>query len=107
MKLAKKKPVIASGEIDNGQVKVPSVLLDVIQVTRENMQETVVKDGFHQAAEIAPPAAPATPAATASPALKPPLRQAVESPSPANDAAPAQPGAEPIPSPEAVSPATP
>lgn len=49
VKLAKGKPIVARGEIDNGKMKVPSVLLDVISVTKENLLETVVKDGFHKA----------------------------------------------------------
>jgi D-xylose transport system substrate-binding protein len=52
VKLAQRKPVIARAEVDNGKVKVPSVLLDVVLVTKENMRETVVKDGFHKEAEI-------------------------------------------------------
>ena len=31
---------------------VPSVLLDVVLVTKDNMAETVVKDGFHKAEEL-------------------------------------------------------
>ncbi len=46
IKLAKGKPVVALGSIDNGQVRVPTILLDVVPVTRENMAETVIKDGF-------------------------------------------------------------
>jgi len=33
--------------IDNGYKKVPSILLDPVFVTKENMQQTVVKDGWH------------------------------------------------------------
>jgi D-xylose transport system substrate-binding protein len=52
VKLAQRKPVIARAAIDNGKAQVPSVLLDVVLVTKENMMETVVKDGFHKAEEI-------------------------------------------------------
>ncbi len=52
VKLAQRKPVIARSETDNGKMKVPSVLLDVISVTKDNMKETVVADGFHKEAEI-------------------------------------------------------
>jgi D-xylose transport system substrate-binding protein len=31
---------------------VPSILLDVVVVTKDNMMDTVVKDGFHKAAEV-------------------------------------------------------
>jgi D-xylose transport system substrate-binding protein len=52
VKLAQRRPVIAAGSSDNGQVQVPSVFLDVIAVTKENMRDTVIKDGFHTAEEI-------------------------------------------------------
>ncbi len=54
VQLARRRPIIAKAEIDNGKMKVPSVLLDVVAVTKENMAETVIKDGFHKAAEIEP-----------------------------------------------------
>jgi D-xylose transport system substrate-binding protein len=48
VKLAQRRPTIARGELDNGKIKVPSIFLDVISVTKENMDESVVKDGFHK-----------------------------------------------------------
>jgi len=51
-KLAARRPVVAKGEIENGKIPVPSVLLDVVSVTKENMMDTVVKDGFHKAEEL-------------------------------------------------------
>jgi D-xylose transport system substrate-binding protein len=56
VKLAKRRPVIAKGSYDNGQIEVPTVLLDVISVTKDNLRETVIKDGFHTADEIFGPA---------------------------------------------------
>jgi D-xylose transport system substrate-binding protein len=50
--LATGKPVIAREEIDNGQVKVPSIFLDIVSVTKENMMDTVVKDGFLKKGEV-------------------------------------------------------
>ena len=50
--MAKNKPVFAPGKTNNGRVDVPSILLDVVVVTKENMMDTVVKDGFHRSAEI-------------------------------------------------------
>jgi D-xylose transport system substrate-binding protein len=44
--LATGKPLVAKGELDNGKVKVPTVLHDVITVTKENI-DTLIKDGFH------------------------------------------------------------
>jgi D-xylose transport system substrate-binding protein len=52
VKLAQGKPVIAQSSVDNGKLLVPSVLNDVVVVTRENMMDTVVKDGFHTEAEL-------------------------------------------------------
>ncbi|MGI8438052.1 MAG: sugar ABC transporter substrate-binding protein [Chthoniobacterales bacterium] len=52
IKLAKGKPVIATGSTNNGQVDVPSILLDVVVVSKGNMRDTVVKDGFHKEADV-------------------------------------------------------
>ncbi len=51
-KMAKRKPVFTLGKIDNKKVEVPSILLGVVVVTKENMMDTVVKDGFHKAADV-------------------------------------------------------
>jgi D-xylose transport system substrate-binding protein len=50
--MARSKPVFALGKIDNGKMEVPSILLDVVIVTKDNMMDTVIKDGFHTAAEV-------------------------------------------------------
>ena len=39
-------------EVDNGKVKVPSVLLEPVAVTKGNVKDTVVKDGFITAEEL-------------------------------------------------------
>jgi D-xylose transport system substrate-binding protein len=52
VKMARRQPIVAKAEINNGQTNVPAVLLDVVSVTKENMLETVVKDGFHTADEV-------------------------------------------------------
>ncbi|MES2569228.1 MAG: substrate-binding domain-containing protein [Verrucomicrobiota bacterium] len=52
VKLAKRRPIVAKSEIDNGFTKVPSMLLDVISVTRDNLKETVIKDGFQKSEAI-------------------------------------------------------
>jgi D-xylose transport system substrate-binding protein len=46
------KPIIATQAVDNGFKLVPSLLHDVVAVTRDNMIDTVVKDGFHSYDEI-------------------------------------------------------
>ena len=52
VKLALHQPVIATASLDNGQVKVPSVFVDIVAVTRDNMEATVIKDGFHKADDV-------------------------------------------------------
>lgn len=50
--LAKGDAVDAPMSTNNGQIEVPSRLLDVVAVTKANLEETVIKDGFHTAADI-------------------------------------------------------
>jgi D-xylose transport system substrate-binding protein len=50
--LAKGEPIVAKSRINNGKIDVPSELLDVVLVTKENLRETVVADGFHKAEAV-------------------------------------------------------
>lgn len=50
--MAKRKPVIANSVVNNGTADVPSVLSDVVVVTKDNIEQTVVADGFHGREEI-------------------------------------------------------
>ena len=52
VKMARHHPVVASASLDNGKVSVPTVQVDVIAVTKDNMRETGIKDGFHPEQEI-------------------------------------------------------
>lgn len=52
VKLARGKPVIVRDSMFNGLIDVPSVLLDVITVTRDNIRETVIADGFHSYEDV-------------------------------------------------------
>ena len=52
VKLARREVVVAQKTVDNGMLAVPSVLNDVVTVTKENIQQTVIKDGFHSYAEV-------------------------------------------------------
>lgn len=52
VKLAQGRPVIARDELDNGKVKVPSIFLEVVAVTRDNLRETVIADGFLTEEEV-------------------------------------------------------
>jgi D-xylose transport system substrate-binding protein len=47
---------LVNGEEDNGSGKIPSVLLEPVAVTKDNVQDTIVKDGFWSASEICTPA---------------------------------------------------
>ncbi|MBB5031532.1 sugar ABC transporter substrate-binding protein [Prosthecobacter vanneervenii] len=52
LKLAQRKPLVAKDAISNGQFEVPAVLLDIVSVTKENLRETVVKDGFRKESDV-------------------------------------------------------
>ncbi len=43
---------LINGETDNGMKAVPSVLLEPVAVTKENIQDTIVKDQFYSVDEI-------------------------------------------------------
>jgi D-xylose transport system substrate-binding protein len=43
---------IATAKVDNGQEQVPSVLLDTVVVTKDNIKDTVIADGFLKAEQI-------------------------------------------------------
>jgi len=49
----KKVPAgLITDKVDNGEGKVPTILLDPIAVTKDNIADTIVKDKFHSADEI-------------------------------------------------------
>lgn len=43
---------VANSKTNNGKIEVPSYYIDPILVTKENMDATVIKDGFHTRAEV-------------------------------------------------------
>lgn len=45
--LVKKQKITADSTIDNGLKEIPYIMIDVIPVTKDNIDETVIKDGFH------------------------------------------------------------
>lgn len=51
IKLAKDEPIDYEETINNGY-EVPYLKLDVIPVTKENMRDTVIKDGFHREEDV-------------------------------------------------------
>jgi D-xylose transport system substrate-binding protein len=52
VKIAKKEIVIAKQTVNNGKRDVPSLLNEVITVTKDNMVETVINDKFHPFEEV-------------------------------------------------------
>ncbi|QIB26958.1 D-xylose ABC transporter substrate-binding protein [Caloranaerobacter azorensis] len=52
IKLAKKEKVETNGTVNNGKIDVPSVLLEPIVVDKNNMMDTIIKDGYHPYEEV-------------------------------------------------------
>ncbi|SMO52962.1 D-xylose ABC transporter substrate-binding protein [Melghirimyces algeriensis] len=52
VEIGKGKDPKADSKVNNGKTDVPSILLDPIAVTKENMMETVIKDGFHKMEDV-------------------------------------------------------
>ncbi|WKA55675.1 D-xylose ABC transporter substrate-binding protein [Planococcus shixiaomingii] len=52
VKLAKGGSVEAKHKINNGKTEVPAVLLSPIAVTKENIDDTIIKDGFHSKEDV-------------------------------------------------------
>ncbi|MBM7555656.1 D-xylose ABC transporter substrate-binding protein [Halanaerobacter jeridensis] len=52
VKLAKGKEVNTNAKVDNGQIKVPSLLLEPILVNKDNMKETIIDSGYHTMEEV-------------------------------------------------------
>ena len=49
----KKVPAgLVNQQLDNGKKKVPSVILKPVSVTKDNVQDTIIKDGFWKASQI-------------------------------------------------------
>jgi D-xylose transport system substrate-binding protein len=52
IKLAKHETVATQATVNNGKKDVPSILLEPIVVDKDNVRDTVVKDGYHTAEAI-------------------------------------------------------
>ncbi len=52
VKIAKHQIVVAKQTVNNGKVDVPALLNEVVVVTKDNMVDTVIKDGFHPFDEV-------------------------------------------------------
>lgn len=96
IRLALRRPVVVARTVHNGEVDVPTILVPVQIVTRDNLEATVVADGFH--AREALLAAPDAPPAPTTPSEQQPAPAAAET-----TTAPAP----PAPTPALPSPATP
>ena len=55
VKLAKGEALQAPASTNNGTASIPSWLLDPVPVTRENIKDTIIKDGFYKVEEICIP----------------------------------------------------
>lgn len=55
VKLAAGRPIIAREAVANSKTEVPAVLLDIVTVTKDNLRDTVVKDGFRKESDIFAP----------------------------------------------------
>jgi D-xylose ABC transporter substrate-binding protein len=52
MKAGKKEKINTTTTVNNGKIDVPSILLDPVAITKENIEETVIKDEFIKKEEL-------------------------------------------------------
>jgi D-xylose transport system substrate-binding protein len=52
VQMAKGEKVQTNKTLHNGKIDVPSILLDPISVTKDNIEQTVIADGFHKKEDI-------------------------------------------------------
>jgi D-xylose transport system substrate-binding protein len=52
VRLAKGEPVKTNGEFRSGTIHLPAIYFHPVVVTKDNVKETVIKDGFQKVAEI-------------------------------------------------------
>jgi D-xylose transport system substrate-binding protein len=50
--MAKKEAVKTDGVVNNGKIDVPSIFLEPVMVDRDNLESTVLKDGFHKREDV-------------------------------------------------------
>ncbi len=50
--MAKGRPIIAKSSTNNGKLDVPSILLDTVTVTRDNLDQTVIADGYYKREDV-------------------------------------------------------
>jgi D-xylose transport system substrate-binding protein len=52
VKLARKEPVATTSKVNNGKIDVPAILLEPVVVDKSNVDDTVIKAGYHKREEI-------------------------------------------------------
>jgi D-xylose transport system substrate-binding protein len=52
MKLARKQPVETKDKINNGKIDVPAILLEPVSVDKSNVDDTVIKAGYHKREDV-------------------------------------------------------
>jgi D-xylose transport system substrate-binding protein len=52
VKMARREVIVAPDAVNNGKIDVPSILTDVVLVTKENLESTVIRDGFHRREDV-------------------------------------------------------
>ena len=52
IKLARKEPVETKDKINNGKIEVPAILFEPIVVDKNNVMQTVIKDGYHKMEDV-------------------------------------------------------
>ncbi|MGG4489557.1 D-xylose ABC transporter substrate-binding protein [Metabacillus idriensis] len=52
VKMANGEKVETNGKVNNGKIDVPSLLLDPVAVNKDNIDDTIIKDGFHKKEDV-------------------------------------------------------
>ncbi len=50
--LARREKIVTTAAVDNGQKDVPSILLEPIMVDKDNMMQTIIKDGYQRLEDV-------------------------------------------------------
>ncbi len=52
VKLARGEKVETKDALDNGKIKVPSLLFEPVVLDKNNVMQTVIKDGYHKLEDV-------------------------------------------------------
>ncbi len=50
--IAKGEKISTNSSVNNGKIDVPSFLITQVLVTKDNMKDNMIKDGFHTETEV-------------------------------------------------------